>query len=1196
MPPRMRIPARRGNSDESATQPQDPPPRGRGRRRGRVRGRAGGRDAPAGRGLADEVANDQVPRARRRNPGVAELAATMQVFQQSVQQLVGVLGGQQQQGNPTPIANDPQQGERQGQQQLAATLGEITVSLADFMKLKPPTFSGLPSEDPQRFIDALERLWRALGCSSVRAVDLALFQLEGIAHDWYDTLIHSRPVGSPPLDWGSFSQHFMSRFLPESVRDGLVHEFERLEQTEGMTVSEYSARFTQLSRHVPYPLTEDMRVKRFIRGLREYLYRSVVGSNCSTFTEALSLALQIEQRQKEKNSGTRDSRKKQRLEASQSSQPSHGSGYGGKPRSVVPGSVSSGRSSGSVQSHRSRSGGPSRPSFSQRHGDVRSIPCPTCGRFHSGACLGDSRACYQCGQTGHIRRDCPLTVAHPSSSHASAPGGAALASSHTSATSVRPSGSASGRGSGVSQQGGRGTGGRGQGQAGRGQARVFALTRQDAQASNAVVTGTLSVCSQDARVLFDPGATHFFVSVWFASQIGKCSCPLKDTLVVATPLGENLLADSIYPSCEVFVEDRKLLADLITLDMVDFDVILGMDWLASHYATVDCRNKVVRFDMPGEPSFSFQGERCLTPYNLISALGAFRLLRKGCQGYLALVKDTQAVEKKLEEVLIVCEFPDVFPEELPGLPPDREIEFSIDLVPGTQPISIPPYRMAPAELKELREQLQDLLDKGFIRPSSSPWGAPVLFVKKKDGTMRLCIDYRQLNKVTIKNKYPLPRIDDLFDQLQGAQCFSKIDLRSGYHQLKIKKEDVPKTAFRTRYGHYEFLVMSFGLTNAPAAFMDLMNRVFKPFLDHFVIVFIDDILVYSKGKEEHEEHLRLVLQTLREKQLFAKFSKCEFWLDTVAFLGHVVSKDGISVDPSKVEAVQNWPRPTTVKEIRSFLGLAGYYRRFVKDFSKLASPLTRLTQKKVEFQWSNACEKSFQKLKECLTSAPVLALPSGGGGYAVYCDASRVGFGCVLMQHGKVIAYASRQLKGHEQNYPTHDLEMAAVVFALKIWRHYLYGETCEIFTDHKSLKYIFQQRDLNLRQRRWMELLKDYDCTILYHPGKANVVADALSRKSMGSLAHLAEVKRPIVKEFQELVDSGVQFELAHSNSLLANVQIRSTFVDDIKQTQSQDPYMVKMVEDVQNGKVSQFSKWQSFTVFSRFSSHVIIISFSSF
>ncbi|KAL4016723.1 hypothetical protein IC575_024380 [Cucumis melo] len=354
--------------------------------------------------------------------------------------------------------------------------------------------------------------------------------------------------------------------------------------------------------------------------------------------------------------------------------------------------------------------------------------------------------------------------------------------------------------------------------------------------------------------------------------------------------------------------------------------------------------------------------------------------------------------------------------------------------------------MAPAELKELKVQLQELLDKGFIRPSVSPWGAPVLFVKKKDGSMRLCIDYRELNKVTVKNRYPLPRIDDLFDQLQGATVFSKIDLRSGYHQLRIKDGDVPKTAFRSRYGHYEFILMSFGLTNAPAVFMDLMNRVFREFLDTFVIVFIDDILIYSKTEAEHEEHLRMVLQTLRDNKLYAKFSKCEFWLKQVSFLGHVVSKAGVSVDPAKIEAVTGWTRPSTVSEVRSFLGLAGYYRRFVENFSRIATPLTQLTRKGAPFVWSKACEDSFQNLKQKLVTAPVLTVPDGSGSFVIYSDASKKGLGCVLMQQGKVVAYASRQLKSHEQNYPTHDLELADG-FALKIWRHYLYGEKIQIFT-----------------------------------------------------------------------------------------------------------------------------------------------------
>jgi hypothetical protein len=264
--------------------------------------------------------------------------------------------------------------------------------------------------------------------------------------------------------------------------------------------------------------------------------------------------------------------------------------------------------------------------------------------------------------------------------------------------------------------------------------------------------------------------------------------------------------------------------------------------------------------------------------------------------------------------------------------------------------------MSPLELHELKSQLEELLQKHFIRPSVSPWGAPVLLVKKKDGTMRLCIDYRQLNKVTIKNKYPLPRIDDLLDQLRGATIFSKIHLRSGYHQICIKSSDVSKIAFRIRYVHYEFLVMPFGLTNAPAIFMDYMNRIFQPYLDKFVVIFIDDILIYSKDSQEHAEHLRIVLEVLREKQLYAKFSKCEFWLSEVKFLGHVISQGGVSVDPSKVEAVLNWERPRSVKEVRSLLGLAGYYRRFILGFSEIALPLTRLTRKGAAIDWDAACE------------------------------------------------------------------------------------------------------------------------------------------------------------------------------------------------------------------------------------------------
>ena len=632
-------------------------------------------------------------------------------------------------------------------------------------------------------------------------------------------------------------------------------------------------------------------------------------------------------------------------------------------------------------------------------------------------------------------------------------------------------------------------------------ARAYAMRAREDPDIPGVIAGTFTLFDIDLYALIDPGSTHSYICKEKMNDKLPTIELLDYDLLVTSPLGHSVRVNRVYKNCPLMVHDREFSVDLIALPFHEFDLFLGMDWLSKHRALVDCDKKIVLLKCPDLSEVRIQGIRSESVPKIMSAMKARRFMRKGCEAFLALILDSKREQVNLENILVIREFPDVFPEELPGVPPEREVDLSIEVVQGTTPISRAPYRMAPTELKELKTQLQELLDKGFVRPSVSPWGALVLFVKKKDGTLRMCIDYWQINKVTVKNKYPLPRIEDLFDQLRGASVFSKIDLRSGYYQLRVKEVDVPKTAFRTRYGHYEFMVMPFGLTNASAAFMDLMNRVFRPYLDQFVVVFIDDILVYSKDAQEHEHHLRIVLQTLRENKLFAKLSKCDFWLKEVSFLGHIVSAEGIRVDPVKIEAIVNWKPPRNVTELRSFLGLAGYYRRFVQGFSVIASSLTRLLRKGVKFEWDDKCQSSFERLKEILVEAPVLIQPTSGRDYIVYSDASRIGLGCVLMQDGKVVAYASRQLKPHEQNYPIHDLELPAIVFALKIWRHYLYGGKCRIFTDHKSLKYLLTQKDLNLRQRRWLELLKYYDCIIDYHPGKANVVADALSRKMISAL-----------------------------------------------------------------------------------------------
>ncbi|XP_068339011.1 uncharacterized protein [Pyrus communis] len=559
---------------------------------------------------------------------------------------------------------------------------------------------------------------------------------------------------------------------------------------------------------------------------------------------------------------------------------------------------------------------------------------------------------------------------------------------------------------GSSRQSGQPSQGRNvQGRGGRQQTqgRIHNISLQDAHNNRDLIMGTLNILGYFAKVLIDCGATHYVISHTFSQVTQPHPTPLGYGLEFAMPRGERCYIDCVYPGCPVMVEDIVMPANLIPLDIVDLDVILGTYSLHHNRANNDCYRKTVTFHHPGLPMVTFVGEQSGVRHGIISTVRAKRLLSKGCQGYLGHVVLNNVTPSSVEDVRIVRHFPDVFPDDLPGLPPDRDVEFTIDLLPGTNHISLTLYQMAPAEFRQLKIQLQELVDKGFIQPSTSPWGAPVLFVRKKDGTLRLCINYRQLNR------------------------------------LKISSDDVPKIAFKTRYSHYEFLVMPFGLTNAPAAFMDLMNR-------------------------------------------------------------------------------------------------------------------------------------SFQQLKYCLTHAPVLALPNNSGNFEVYSDASLNGLGCVLMQHGRVIAYTSRQLKPHEMNYPTHDLELAAIIFALKMWRHYLYGEKCKIFTDHKSLQFLFTQRDLNFHQRRWLERLSDYDCTIDYHPSRANVVADALSRKSQRRINTLYASRVPLMADLRL---TGVRLEVKGQEEALGTRLLYSTAYHP--QTDGQSERTIQTLEDMLRSSVLQ-SRRKSF------------------
>ena len=448
-------------------------------------------------------------------------------------------------------------------------------------------------------------------------------------------------------------------------------------------------------------------------------------------------------------------------------------------------------------------------------------------------------------------------------------------------------------------------------------------------------------------------------------------------------------------------------------------------------------------------------------------------------------------------VSLLQEFKDVVVRDMPtGLPPIRGIEHQIDLVPGASLPNRPAYRTNPEETKELQRQVEELLSKGYIRESMSPCAVPVLLVPKKDGSQRMCVDCRAINNITVRYRFPIPRLDDMLDELHGACVFSKIDLKSGYHQIRMKEGDEWKTAFKTKLGLYEWLVMPFGLTNAPSTFMRLMNHVLRSFIGKFVVVYFDDILIYSKTLDDHVLHLREVFIVLKREQLFANLDKCTFCTDHVVFLGFVVSSKGVQVDEEKVKAIQEWPTPTNAAQVRSFHGLASFYRRFVRDFSTIAAPLTEVMKKNVAFAWGQAQEEAFTEIKGKLVNPPCLALPNFDKPFEVECDASGVGIGAVLMQDRRPIAYFSEKLSGATLNYPTYDKEMYALIRALETWQHYLLPREFVVHTDHESLKYLKGQQKLNKRHAQWMEFIEPFPYVIKYKQGKENVVADALSRR----------------------------------------------------------------------------------------------------
>lgn len=599
--------------------------------------------------------------------------------------------------------------------------------------------------------------------------------------------------------------------------------------------------------------------------------------------------------------------------------------------------------------------------------------------------------------------------------------------------------------------------------------------------------------NKDVVVLIDGGSTHNFMEQSLVERFGlTVDNGVKLEVVVANR--DKLACVGRVRGLTIIIQGFTITTDFFVLPIAACPIVLGVQWLKTlGPIEIDFQNLTLGFHHAGS-AHKLQGLQGSD----LTALKANELM--GIQG-IALLLQVNRVEAELSSTSSPCpavqqvltEYEQVF-QEPKELPPRRFHDHGIPLIPGAKPVSSRPYRQPYLQKTEIEKQVIELLRDGLIRPSHSPFSSPVLLVKKSDSTWRFCVDYRALNDITVKDKYPIPVIDELLDELYGATIFSKLDLRAGYHQIRVRETDIPKTAFRTHDGHYEFVVMPFGLTNAPATFQCLMNDIFRPYLRKFILVFFDDILIYSKTLNDHLEHLRIVLRLLNTNQLFAKLSKCCFGVSQVNYLGHVISSGGVAVEANKVKAVLSWPTPTNAKGVRGFLGLAGYYRKFIKGFGSIAAPLHKLVGKG-PFIWDEKTEVAFQELKIALTTPPTLALPDWSHPFTVECDASGVGIGAILTQRGRPLAYFSAPLKGTMLSWSTYEKEMLAIVKAVRKWRHYLLGRSFVVKTDHVSLKYLMEQRITTPAQSRWLPKLLGFDYKIEYKKGSLNQGADALSR-----------------------------------------------------------------------------------------------------
>jgi hypothetical protein len=946
------------------------------------------------------------------------------------------------------------------------------------VKIDVPEFSG--GLDPNDFTDWLNHVERVFEYHEIpdhKKVKIVGIKLKGRASAWWEQIQTQRVrFGKKKVqDWSKMKKKLQEQFLPFNYRQTLYKNLHNLRQVG--SVDDYTEKFYELMARVNLHEDEEQIVARYISGLKPPIQDTLSLLVIVTISEAYNRALAVEKQL------TRKALQYQSFGRNQAT--ANSSNYGQQPwqsKNVPYASTSSNAASKSTI-----------------------VGKPT--TFNS------SFKCYKCGEQGHKANECKksgLQVKNKALMVESMEEGVV-----DQEIDVEDA---------VEDIGGDSEGEEGLALVTR---KILLAPRQNIEEhwlrSNIFHT-TCTIENRVCNLIIDGGSCENVIS---QEVVDKLRLQQEDH---PNPYKLSWLKKGndikVTTRCLVNFSIRKKFQDVVMCDVVKMDachLLLGRPWQFDRGTLHDGRTNSYTL-IKGGKKYTLKPMKeakysSPNPSFFVSKTFIQESMELGRVYVLLSALELSNMNVPMEIQTVMQNYEDVFPNELPSdLPPLRDIQHQIDLVPGSSLPNRAAYRMTPLEKAELQKQIQDLLEKGYIRESISPCSVPTLLTPKKDGSWRMCVDSKAINKITVKYRFPIPRLDDMLDCLAGSKIFSKIDLRSGYHQIRMREGDEWKTAFKTPHGLYEWLVMPFGLTNAPSTFMRVMTEMLRPVLGLCAVVYFDDILVYSKSLADHIQHLEGVFKLLREYKFYANTKKCTFATNQVGFLGYIVSDTGIKMDPSKTKAIIEWPTPKTVSEVRSFHGLATFYRRFVKNFSSIAAPLTDCLKQQT-LQWTEASEASFNALKTALTTAPILQVPDFDKVFEVDTDASIQGIGGVLSQEGKPLAFFSEKLNGAKLNYCTYDLEFFAIVQAIKHWQYYLAYKEFVLHTDHEALKHLNSQQGLHKRHAKWVAFLQQFNFSIIHKAGCLNKVADGLSRRQ----ALLTEMKAlvPGFEVFKEHYES---------------------------------------------------------------------------